>query len=912
MLCVFPLTLAAGPRNIAGMAEVTASSFVEGFSPENAVDGISRILDCHEWAADVRMPYWQNMDFPWIELKWEEEKSVNKVVIYDRPSLDSHIAGGDLFFSDGSRVSVIGIPNDGSPKVVEFPAKKVSWIKFVPSDAVGSYVGLSEIEVFPSYDSYDDYVSWVNPFIETTKGRYFFFITGCRPFGMIGAAPMTRNRNQYGGGYNYNSTEVLGFPQIHNWVLAGLTFMPLSGDVDVTKGENHWKSSFYHEDEQARPGYHKLFLNDYNLSVEQTATDRVSFYRITAAQADDVRLMFNLGGYIASTTMVNSKVHKVSDTKIEGSFDTYGRHWGGPENVKVYFAAEFGKPFDSLDAWKGEERYSDVEDFAGSGEISKRAENETLSWLESPASGVYANYKAEAGDEFLVKMSVSYVSCENAWENIGAECPHWDFGRVCEESDSTWNEWLGRIDVRGGTPERKVKFYTDLWHVLLGRHKLNDSNGEYTDLTDGRRHYSYTLDLKPKTRCVPMDDEGRPVHNMYNSDAFWLTQWNLNILWGMAWPEVADDISASLIAYADNGRFIPRGPCGGGYTYIMTGCPATPLIVSSYNKGILTKVNSEHAYSHMKWNHSKEGIIGIDDSYLENGYIDGNAGRTIEANFQDWALSCMARKLGHEEDAEYFSKRAKGWRALYNPEQKLIFPKDLSGNWTSDNPLDGKGWVEANSWQGTWSVSHDLRHLSCMMGGDDELCAKLNHAFEQAAPQDFIFGYGSGYVSYANQPGCSNAHVFSWAGKPYMTQYWVRRVAEQAYGSISPDYGYGGHDEDQGQMGAVSALMSIGLFSTRGTCSEEPVYEVTSPLFDEVTIKLDGNYYPGDKFVIRTYGNSPENCYIRKVRLNGKTLDTFWFYHKDFVKGGLLEIWLGPKPKKNGLTGGFPDSVHVR
>ena len=125
------------------------------------------------------------------------------------------------------------------------------------------------------------------------------------------------------------------------------------------------------------------------------------------------------------------------------------------------------------------------------------------------------------------------------------------------------------------------------------------------------------------------------------------------------------------------------------------------------------------------------------------------------------------------------------------------------------------------------------------MGGNDTLCSKLNFAFEKAAPQDFVFAYNDGYVSYANQPGLSNAHVFNYAGKPWLTQYWVRRVREQAYGGITPDLGYGGHDEDQGQMGALSALMSIGLFSLQGNASATPVYEITSPIFDDITIKLD-------------------------------------------------------------------------
>ena len=904
--CVASVMAYAGPSNIAPQAKVTASSYYGDGLPENVVDGKSRIMDRFEWVSGAEMPYWQQMQFPWIRLDWAEEKCINKVILYDRPTAAAHTPGGVLTFSDGSRVSVTAIPNDGSPKVVEFPARKVTWMRFDPSDAVGSHIGLSEIEVFPAYDDYGDYVSWVDPYIETTKGRFFFFVTGSLPFGMISAAPMTRNRNQYGGGYNYNSTEVLGFPQIHNWVIAGLTFMPVTGEVDMTGGEQVWKSSFTHDDEIVQPGYHKMFLDDYGLNVEQTVTQRVSMYRVTAAEDGDVKLMLNLGGYIGSTTMVNASVDKVSDTRIEGSFDTYGRHWGGPENVKVYFAAEFEKPFSRMDGWVDKDRYYDIQTLEGSGKITRRAPNEELSYLDSPTSGVYVDYPAEAGEEFKVKLSISYVSCENAWENMSSECDHWDFDSVRSAARDEWNAWLGRIDVRGGTPQQKVKFYTDLWHVLLGRHKLNDANGQYTDLTQGRRYYSYTVDLRPKVRQLPAGADGKPLFNMYNSDSFWLTQWNLNILWGLAWPEVLDDFSASLIQYADNGKFIPRGPCGGGYTYIMTGCPATPLIVSTYNKGLMTKTDPEHAYQAMKWNHSLEGIISIDSSYLTRGYITGNAGRTLEANFQDWALAQMAGRLGHRKDMKYFLGRSGGWHSLYREDRKLIFPKDAEGRWVTDNPLDGNGWVEANAWQGTWSVSHGLRELSALMGGDDVLCDSLEHAFRMAEPQDFIFGYGSGYVSYANQPGCSNAHVFSWAGKPWLTQYWVRKVQHQAYGATTPDFGYGGHDEDQGQMGGVSALMAMGLFSVRGTAAADPEYEITAPVFDEIIISLDKRYYSGDEFRIRTYGNSAENCYIQKAKLNGKDLNTFWFPHSVFSEGGLLEIWLGPEPNMDWGVAGYP------
>ena len=259
----------------------------------------------------------------------------------------------------------------------------------------------------------------------------------------------------------------------------------------------------------------------------------------------------------------------------------------------------------------------------------------------------------------------------------------------------------------------------------------------------------------------------------------------------------------------------------------------------------------------------------------------------------------MALKLNKDEDASFFLNRSQGWKKLFNKEQNLIFPKNKEGEFLHDDPLSGEGWVEANAWQATWSVSHGITELSDMMGGDDILCQKLNHAFEMAEDDDFVFGYSQGYLSYANQPGCSNAHVFNYANQPWLTQYWVRKVNEQAYGGVTPDLGYGGHDEDQGQMGGVSALMSIGLFNLKGNVDQDPVYDITSPIFDKITIELDTKYYKGKEFIITTHNNSKENMYIQKALLNGSEHKQFWFTHDTFQKGGNLEIFLGPEPNKS-------------
>ncbi len=889
--------------NIAPQAKVKASSVLnEMYGAEKAIDGNIRLYNMGEWRSASKVTFWGEIDYPWIELSWDNTKAIHQVLLYDRPDPDSHIAGGILHFSDGSKILVHQIPNDGSPKVVSFPAKRIEWLRFEVTDADGEHVGLSEIEVYAADESLADYVSKVDPYIESARGRYFFFVTGSQPFGMISAAPLTRNKNQYGGGYNYNSTEILGFPQIHCWMLSGVSLMPVTGPVAVEKGEQGWKSSFSHAGEIVRPGYHRLYLDRYKMWVEQTAADRVSFYRLTYTDRKPVPadILVSLGGYISTSTMVGAEVRKVSDSEIEGSVYTVGRLWGGPDSVKIYYAIRFEKPMLRMNGWDADKQYADISEFHATGKAVPR--NAGMSYYDAPPSGVSAQYSLQTGDVLQLKVAVSYTSVENAWKNLESEANHWDFDKLCRESRKEWNEYLGRIDVKGGTQEQQTKFYTDLWHVLLGRHKIDDFSGDYPDYTDGERKGSHTVNIRYKTRTLPKDKDKKVKFHMYNSDAFWLTQWNLNILWGLAWPEVQDDFAACLVQYAENGGLLPRGPNAGGYSYIMTGCPATPLIVSAFQKGILTKKSPETAYRMMTQNHKGGGMLGSKEEiayYEKHGYFAGNAGITIEASFQDWALTQMAEKMGMKKDALFYRKRSEGWKTLYNDEYKLLFPKKKDGSWLHTDPLSGHGWVEANSWQATWSVSHDIPGLAKLIGGNEVLCERLNYAFEQAEPEDFVFGYGSGYVSYANQPGCSNAHVFNYANAPYLSQYWVRQVNEKAYGGTTPDKGYGGHDEDQGQMGGVSALMSIGLFSLKGTCDVNPVYEITSPVFDEIEIKLSDRYYPGGVFKIKTYNNSRTNYYIQQSKLNGKPFNTYYLPHSEFIKGGILELEMGPDPNKN-------------
>ncbi len=907
-------SLIAGPGNIAPLATTSASSSLDSAHDHQFVtDGVIGIEEQGEWSCKGSGVFWGYIAYPWVQLDWSQSHTIDKVIVYDRATLAEHTAGGVLHFSDGSKVQVRAIPNDGSAKLIEFSPRDVEWVRFEVIDGDGLDLGLSEIEVFETAREGLSKTDLVNPFIETTRGRYFYFTPGCTPFGMVAAGPITRNKNQWGGGYNYNSTEILGFGNIHGWMLSGLQFMPTMGDIDPRKWDKGWKSPFSHDSEIAQPGYYRVFLDRYRSWVELTSSRRVSMYRVTHTQSGPAQLLFNLGGYLGNSTMTGAEWQRIENNRIEGHFYSAGRMWGGPDRIKLFFVIEFDQPFQQVDAYLDDKINRDVSAFAAPYELSRRDSmtygDITQSYWDAPISGFYANYNVEAGQELKVKMAISYTSQENANTNLATECDHWDFDQMKEDSQQEWNETLSKIEVRGGTDAQQIKFYTDLWHGLLGRHILDDVSGAYPDYTQGELDWKFTK-ASLKVRELPRNADGSVKFHMYNSDALWLTQWNLNVLWGLAWPSVLDDFSASMVQYADNGGLLPRGPCAGGYSYIMTGNPATSMLASAYQKDMMTKTDPEHALEVMQRNHMPGGMMGDSKEelqfYIDQGWCPGNAGKTLEWAFQDYALAQMAKKMGKSSISEEFRRRSKTWSKLYRPDQQLIFPQDKNGKWLHDDPLSGSGWIEANAWQGTWSVSHGIKELSELMGGTDQLCLKLNYSFEQAADDDFVFGYGAGYVSYANQPGCSNAHVFNHAGQPWLSQYWVRRVNEQAYGGITPEYGYGGHDEDQGQMGGVSALMSMGLFSLRGNTSVDPIYEITSPVFDEIIIQLDAEYYEGDQFIIRTHDNSAENMYIQKAQLNSENWDDVWLRHADFREGGSLDIWLGSEPNKQWGIGKLP------
>jgi predicted alpha-1,2-mannosidase len=721
-------------------------------------------------------------------------------------------------------------------------------------------------------------VDWVKPQIDTVKPRWFYFNSACRPFGMVNLSPDTKTKGDWDAGYRYKDNTIECFSHIHCWQLAGLAVMPVTGKNDL----KNYTSEFSHDGEIVSPGYHKVLLKTHGITAELTSTTRVGFHRYTYPKGETARVVIDLAKPLMECKMLDVEAMPANDnTAVEGTF-TMSPTARRSKPFRVFFIAKFQAPFTAIGDWKNGKA---VVDFGN---------------VKSPV---------------LMKVAISYTGIEGARANLTKELPHWDFDRVCKESADDWNSWLGRIRVDGGTDAQKTKFYTDVWHSLLGRRIVSDVDGRYMD----------------NTGPSSVIRQGKLPH--YNFDALWGAQWSLNVLWPLAWPEVVDGFAETMVNMYHNGGFIPRGPAGGNYTYVMIGDPASSFFAAAWHKGI-RNWDAEAAYAglrknafpggirdHAGYEHRKNANGGGMSYYVERGYVPEDipksegghrqgAAMTLEYAYQDWCLGQLAKSLGKTEDAALFEKRASNYQNIWDKQVGWMRPRRLDGSWYEPfEPVAvgfaAKGFVESTSAIYSYYVPHDLPGLATLFGGADAMAERLEDNFKKAEPLRFIAEHGKhavAWVDYENQPSTGMAHVFSHIGKPWRSQYWVRKVQSTTFSDITPFGGYNG-DEDQGQMGALSALMAIGLFDMDGGASIKPKFDITAPLFDKITIQLNPAYYPGKTFVITTKNNRPENCYIQSARLNGKPWNSYQVPHEVFTKGGTLELDLGPKPNLEWGTG---------
>lgn len=750
-------------------------------------------------------------------------------------------------------------------------------------------------------------VDLVNPQMGSAWSRWFYFSSACRPFGMVSLFPDTKIDGEWKSGYRYTVDTIRDFSHIHEWQLSGVAVMPVTfSEENLGSIFTDWSSKYSHDNETVKPGFHSVLLDRYQIEAELTATNRVGVHRYIFPKNQKHGIVFQLSKQLGPSELIEGGFQQTSETEITG-FMVNSATMRRPKPTPVYFCARFNQPIKTIhlftpegistsEQWKGEK------------------------------GNILVEFDGNSNEPLLMKVAVSFTDEAGAAKNMETEMPGWDFDQAEKEAGNQWNEMLSRIEIEGGTVPQQCRFYTDLWHSIMGRRMISDADGKYADMTG----------VEKVIRQLPIDKNGKPKFNMYNSDAFWGAQWTLNTLWQLVYPEVAEEFCNSFLEYYKNGGLIPRGPSGGNYTFVMTGASSTPFFVSAWQKGI-RGFDINLAYEGLKKNHLPGGLmskVGYEhktskggglEFYIKNGYVpyplsdtiygshqDG-AAITLENAYQDWCLAQLAKSLGKDDDYKTFMKRSENFKNLFNPELGFMVPKDKSGNWKSpyDPLLYDNGFEEANGAQFTWFVPHNLPKLFEMMGGADSAVTRLNREFEATRQFRFCNEHpdheavtGQKYVNdrrtwinYSNQPGSQAAFIFNHAGAPWLTQYWSRAVVDSVFTKSSPTFGYQG-DEDQGQMGALSVLMKIGIFQMSGGCEEDPIYEIGSPVFDKVTIHMDPKYYQAKEFIIETGKNAPHSPYIQTAKLNGRPMTTWFIRHSDIQKGAMLYFEMGDSPNK--------------
>lgn len=638
-------------------------------------------------------------------------------------------------------------------------------------------------------------------------------------------------------GFSHVNLSGVGCPE-----LGTIITMPTSGELST----DYLLYGSEYTGETAQPGYYALKLSKYDILAEVASTMRSSIERYTYRKGK-AHVIVNLGQGLTNES--GGFIRKVSDTEIEGMRLCGGFCYHSQAVFPQYFVIRVNKSPKEAGFWKKQPNMTAEaawDEHAGKYKVYTDYARE----MAGDNLGYRFTYDAEDGEQICVQMGVSFVSCENARQNLEAEQPACNFDQVRAESHRQWEEALERVKVSGGTEEQKEIFYTALYHALLHPNVLNDVNGEYPLMQGGKYATQNGIEVvKPGIGKVTKG------HNRYTVFSLWDTSRNLHQLLTLAYPEKQIDMVRSMMDMYKEWGWMPKWELYGRETFTMEGDPAIPVIADTYLKG-LTDFDIQAAYKACLKSANtpgKDNKIRPDvDPYIAKGYIplgyfaqdfsgDNSVSHALEYYVADNALALLSDKLAQEaknsaQKAEYqkyakeFRKRSKGWRHYYSKESGTLRPLNSNGTFLSPfNPKDGAdfsntpGFHEGSAWNYTFYVPHDIEGLAKAMGGDKAFVAKLQKVFDE------------GLYDPANEPDIAYPFLFSrFKGEEHRTAQTVAALLKKYY-TTRPD-GIPGND-DTGVMSAWAVFSMIGMYPD---CPGEPQYTLFSPVFDSV--EINGKY----------------------------------------------------------------------
>ncbi len=723
----------------------------------------------------------------------------------------------------------------------------------------------------------------VNPFIGTTN----FGTTNpgaVTPNGMMSVVPFNvmgsdlnvfdKDSRWWSAPYEYNNRFFTGYAHV---ALSGvgcpeassLLVMPTAGEPDV----NYFTYGTEYTDETASPGYYSNRLTKYGIKTEVTATTRSACERYTFP-AGKGNIILNLGQGL--TNECGAMVRRVSETEIEG-FKVLGTFCYTTQAVfPIYFAMRVSKAPTSEGPWKFQPALSGVEaEWTPDDGTYKLYEN-YYKEIAGDNIGYRFCYDGLAeGEQITVQMGVSFVSVENAWENLEAEQKGKNFDMVHAEAVERWNNDLGRIRVEGGTKEQQTIFYTALYHALIHPSTISDVNGEY-----------------PKMESAGV---GKSDHTRYTVFSLWDTYRNLHQLLTLVYPERQTDMLRTMVGMYEDWGWLPRWELFGRETYTMEGDPAAIVIADSWIKG-LRDFDIGKAYEGMLKSATTEGkdnpIRRDIDPYIKDGFIplwyfssdlsgDNSVSHALEYCSADYAIAQLADSLGDKARAKEFLKRSQSYRRYFCKEHGTLRPLTKDGEFLGDfDPTTGKnfenvpGFHEASAWCYTFAVPHDIKGLTRLMGGKRSFINSLQGVFDNELYDP------------ANEPDIVYAYLFSrFKGEEWRTQKEVNKILDNHYKN-APD-GIPGND-DTGTMSAWAVFSMMGFYPD---CPGEPHYTLTTPVFDKVSITT-----PQGNITIECDRPSEDSRYIESISLNGKK-SGYRLTHKQLLDNANIRIKLKKEPK---------------
>lgn len=730
-------------------------------------------------------------------------------------------------------------------------------------------------------------VDYVNVFVGTSNSRAMLGPYAGVPYGMVQLGPNNQD-SHWMSGYEYAVSNVKGFAHIHAWMMNGLLVMPAVQDLTTWEGTSsspyRGAGSGYHsridkESEKGEPGYYSVFLYDADCQAEMTATARCGFHKYTFANDySGARIMLDLLYPTEYRSAIREGHFKViSSTEIVGYADT---RIGSSFDYTLYFTIRFNKPIQSFSGWQGQQIIHNVSEWTAEGDC-----------------GGFVTFDVTKGESIMMQVGISLVDADGSRKNLDSEMQlyGWNFDAVRGAANEEWNALLSKIEVEG-SEENKEKFYTNFYRSFA-KQTWNDVDGRYRDPFERIQQAPKGVD-------------------MYGGDAFWNTFWNYNPLLALVAPDILNNWVQTQLELYDKTGWTNNGPTGLEHTGIMEVTHEIALMVGAYQKGI-RNYDVNRMWEAVRHNATEQGkrlegtgLAGQEhlNVYDRLGYVPvevNTASRTLDYAFTDYCTAQMAKAMGENEDYKFFMKRSENWKNQFNLETKWQTPKDSLGNWIPNyDPFSGYKWIEGNGWQYTWYVPHDVDGLVEMMG-KDLFNERLEEGFEKSVKhqfaahafdrhQDIAYEY---YINHGNEGNMQPAYLFNYSGKPWLTQKYTRAILDSFYGN-TPYSGWQG-DEDEGQMGGWFVMSSLGWFEMDGGVDENPAFDITSPLFDRITIRLDKNFAGGKTFTIVAKNNSKENVYIQSAMLNGQPLSTPKLKWSDVIKGGELVFEMGSEPNKN-------------